>query len=246
MHRARDAGWLQRARNRLLAAISKRIDAQLASLTCVVFDAANPPKNRPRDLRQFGMLVRYAVGYREADDLLEEIIGAHATPRRLTVISSDHRVQRAAQRRRAAFFDSDVWYDALTESGPSLAIPWPPGDSVDGASRSPSTSGQQTRPDNSDADSLLDQSDAEIRRWMEIFGQESPRAAPSRWERIAAANAWAQAAADAAAKNPAKDDGENSLQQLRALIAADDSLGEISDIDSLRDNPFPDGYFDDL
>ncbi|MEL7338585.1 MAG: NYN domain-containing protein, partial [Planctomycetota bacterium] len=81
MHRARDAGWLQRARNRLLAAISKRIDAQLASLTCVVFDAANPPKNRPRDLRQFGMLVRYAVGYREADDLLEEIIGAHATPR---------------------------------------------------------------------------------------------------------------------------------------------------------------------
>ena len=42
--------------------------------------------------------------------MLEELIETHAAPRSLVVVSSDHRVQRAARRRGAAFRDSDQWY----------------------------------------------------------------------------------------------------------------------------------------
>jgi hypothetical protein len=38
------------------------------------------------------------------------LIAAHHVPRSLTVVSSDHRVQRAARRRRSPFVDSDVWF----------------------------------------------------------------------------------------------------------------------------------------
>jgi hypothetical protein len=42
---------------------------------------------------------------------MEEMIAADHAPRKLTVVSSDHRVQRAAKRRRAIAVDSDVWYE---------------------------------------------------------------------------------------------------------------------------------------
>jgi hypothetical protein len=57
-----------------------------------------------------GLTVRFAAQYKDADSLLEELIQADTSPRRLTVVSSDHRVQRAARRRRARAVDSDVWY----------------------------------------------------------------------------------------------------------------------------------------
>jgi hypothetical protein len=56
------------------------------------------------------MTVRYASDYEDADELIEELIAAHPTPRSLTLVSSDHRLQRAARRRRAPFVDSDVWF----------------------------------------------------------------------------------------------------------------------------------------
>ena len=40
----------------------------------------------------------------------EELIRQDHHPRQLTVVSSDHRVQRAANRRKATAIDSDVWY----------------------------------------------------------------------------------------------------------------------------------------
>ena len=45
--------------------------------------------------------------------MLEDLIQAHTSPRRLTVVSSDHRVQRAARRRRARAVDSEVWYQEV-------------------------------------------------------------------------------------------------------------------------------------
>ena len=45
-----------------------------------------------------------------ADELIEELIEADTSPRRLTVVSSDHRLHRAARRRRARAIDSDVWF----------------------------------------------------------------------------------------------------------------------------------------
>jgi len=59
------------------------------------------------------MTIRYATDYPDADTLIEELIQQHDAPRRLLVVSSDHRIQRAARRRRAGFIDSDLWYSKL-------------------------------------------------------------------------------------------------------------------------------------
>jgi predicted RNA-binding protein with PIN domain len=45
-----------------------------------------------------------------ADDLLEELIAKNAEPKRLLVVSSDHRVQRAARQAGAEYIDSEVYW----------------------------------------------------------------------------------------------------------------------------------------
>jgi predicted RNA-binding protein with PIN domain len=75
-----------------------------------VFDAAEAPPGLPRVVMHNGMTVRYASDYDDADALIEELIAANNVPRSLLVVSSDHRLQRAARRRRAPFVDSDVWF----------------------------------------------------------------------------------------------------------------------------------------
>ena len=60
-----------------------------------------------------GLTVRYSSQYDEADTQIEELIRADSSPRNLTVVSSDHRIQRAAKRRRARAVDSDVWYNEV-------------------------------------------------------------------------------------------------------------------------------------
>ncbi|MCD0458501.1 NYN domain-containing protein [Roseiconus lacunae] len=113
--------WLEKLRQRLLRDLTQRIDDQTRQRTCVVFDAANPPKDRPSSFVHEGIEVRFAVDYLTADDLLEELIRDHHTPKKLMVVSSDHRVQIAASRRDAAFRDSQPWMDALTDGRVVLA-----------------------------------------------------------------------------------------------------------------------------
>ena len=61
-------------------------------------------------MEHHGLKVRFASRYPDADSLIEELILADSAPRRLMVVSSDHRLQKAARRRRARAVDSDVWY----------------------------------------------------------------------------------------------------------------------------------------
>jgi hypothetical protein len=82
-------------------------------LTTIVFDAAGAPPGLPRTVIHDAMTVHYARDYADADAMLEELIDANHTPRSLVVVSSDHRVQRAARRRRAKAVDSDRWYSEL-------------------------------------------------------------------------------------------------------------------------------------
>ncbi|MCS7468832.1 NYN domain-containing protein [Stieleria sp. ICT_E10.1] len=117
-----DPRWLQRDRNVLLRELTNQLSEPVRRKTCVVFDAANPPRDRPSEFVHHGMSVRFAVDYLSADDLLEEIIRAHHTPKRLMVVSSDHRIQIAARRRGAAHFDSEPWMDDLTDGKIHLAI----------------------------------------------------------------------------------------------------------------------------
>jgi predicted RNA-binding protein with PIN domain len=101
---------LQGSREALLRFLAAAIEPKELRDTTVVFDAAEAPPGLPRTVTHEGMTIRYASDYDEADALIEELIAANNVPRSLTVVSSDHRLQRAARRRRAPFVDSDVWF----------------------------------------------------------------------------------------------------------------------------------------
>lgn len=104
---------VDRARQGLLDFLAEALTAEEVSRTMVVFDAHRPRWQGAVEERYRGLIVRFAVQYPDADTLLEQLIAQHTSPKQLTVVSSDHRVQRAARRRRAKFIDSEVWYAAL-------------------------------------------------------------------------------------------------------------------------------------
>lgn len=106
----RGPGGLQRARLALLNFLVESLDPVDVPHTTVVFDAREAPPGLPRVTDHRGLTVRFAARDEDADALIEELIRADSAPRRLTVVSSDHRIQRAAHRRRARAVDSDVWY----------------------------------------------------------------------------------------------------------------------------------------
>jgi predicted RNA-binding protein with PIN domain len=103
-------GGLERSRSALARFVGESLEPAERSRAIVVFDAAGAPPGLPSSITLHGVAIRFAKGYHDADELLEELIAADNAPRRLTVVSSDHRIQRAARKRRATAVDSDVWY----------------------------------------------------------------------------------------------------------------------------------------
>ena len=111
--RARAGRSLEHSRLALLAILSSSLDVEDRKRTTVVFDASNAPPGLPRRTHYQGITVRFAAAYADADTLIEELIRKNTSPKRLTVVSSDHRIQRAARRRKAEAVDSDVWLGRL-------------------------------------------------------------------------------------------------------------------------------------
>ncbi len=103
-------GSLERSRSALLNFLAESLAERTLARTTVVFDARDPPPGLPRVTQYRGITVRFAPRGSDADAEIEQLISEHHAPRRLTVVSSDHRLQRAARRRRAKPVDSDVWY----------------------------------------------------------------------------------------------------------------------------------------
>lgn len=167
--------WLHRERMRLIDRLAKRLDRQLAEQTCVVFDSASSrSRGRAADRSQpdatsriGGIDVRFAVNHDEADDLIEELIELHSSPKRLTVVSSDRRLQTAARRSGATAFDSQPWFDALLDGKLGLAIPWPP-DRPD----APGTVGDHGPAGVEEKSAAVDQTT--VLQWMQAFGVADP------------------------------------------------------------------------
>ncbi|HYW78042.1 MAG TPA: NYN domain-containing protein [Thermoguttaceae bacterium] len=103
-------GTLARARLALLNFLAESLEPKDIAHTTVVFDAHNPPPGLPRSVNHRGITALFSVGYEDADSQIEELIGKDSAPRQLTVVSSDHRLQRAARRRKAKAVGSDLWY----------------------------------------------------------------------------------------------------------------------------------------
>jgi predicted RNA-binding protein with PIN domain len=70
----------------------------------------------PEAARLRGRIVTHYAGRgSEADDRIGRMIDASSSPRRLTVVSSDHRVRRMAQRRRCAWLSAESFLSQLVD-----------------------------------------------------------------------------------------------------------------------------------
>jgi predicted RNA-binding protein with PIN domain len=133
---------LERSRTALLDFVAAALTPAERKRATIVFDAAAAPPGLPRDMMHNGMHVHFAPRKGSADDVLEEMIEAEADPRNLTVVSSDHRIQRAARRRRAKYVDSLEWLANIRQAqssdatrranesdhpAPLMENPFPPG-----------------------------------------------------------------------------------------------------------------------
>ena len=116
-------GVFEQQRDRFLHWLLQQLPAAIRPFTIVVFDGRETT-NREVTITSFrGVQLRFSPEGVEADDLIESLIEAHSAPKNLTVISSDHRLHRAAQRRKALCIDSEqfivrmaaLWSDS--ESG---------------------------------------------------------------------------------------------------------------------------------
>ncbi|MBN1395126.1 MAG: NYN domain-containing protein [Pirellulales bacterium] len=116
MGRGIGPGGLERSRLALLNFLAASIEPDQLTRTTIVFDAADAPRGLPRAVRHRGITVRFAAQHDSADALIEELIRAESAPRRLTVVSGDNRIRRAARTRRAKSVSSDDWYAELVRA----------------------------------------------------------------------------------------------------------------------------------
>ncbi|MBL9162620.1 MAG: NYN domain-containing protein [Planctomycetaceae bacterium] len=213
-------GGLRGSREGLLRFLASAIEPRDRLQTTIVFDAAEAPPNLPRTIVFEEMTIHFSSEYDNADELIEELIEAHSVPKSLLVVSSDHRIQRAARRRKAPFVDSDVWFaDALRRRA---------------ASRRPAPI--VARPTgNLSAD--------EIDYWLSEFGDigeieipPPPKRPPSKPKPSAAAKP-SPTVSDANDSQPAKK--KAAPKRKRAPKQPPHQGGDLS-------NPFPPGYGEDL
>src|SRR3954465_12277703 len=101
---------LHRSRVALLNFLAASIDQRERKVTTIVFDAAGAPPGLPRTTHHAGITVHFAQRHSDADEMIEELLEQCRAPRSLLVVSSDHRVQRAARHVGASFLDSEEWY----------------------------------------------------------------------------------------------------------------------------------------
>lgn len=157
-------GQFEKSRNRFLRYLASHLAESERRRTTIVFDAQSATPGGSRGAHFEEMEIVFASG-RDADDLIEEIIAAHSAPRQILLVSSDHRLQKAARRRRAKSVDSEELIAEFDRHGPvagEAARPTPAAD--------PKFSGQ-TPP-------------AEIEMWLQEFG-DVPQAKRRRGDRPA-------------------------------------------------------------
>jgi predicted RNA-binding protein with PIN domain len=103
----------RRRRRRFLNELAADLGVERARETTVVFDANSPPPDFALETSFKGLNLIFALGDENADARIEKLIAAHFSPRSLTVVSSDHRIRRAARRRKARALTADQFLDQL-------------------------------------------------------------------------------------------------------------------------------------
>lgn len=143
---------LEKSRRSLLRFVASVVPKSKRSATTVVFDGKEAPPGLSRVGEFAGIQVMFSEPGTEADDLIEELILADSAPRRLLVVSSDHRIQRAAARRQAKSIDSEVWYHQQRPSPDAI-------------------NAELTRETDADAAGPSRLTEAEVADWLSEFGE---------------------------------------------------------------------------
>ena len=220
----------QRARNALLNFLAAALDETERTSTTIVFDGRDAPPGLPKHLSHAGMTVRYAPRHLEADDVIEELIAADHSPRRLVVVSSDHRLQRAAQRRKAQAVDSHIWYGELV--------------------RRRATGGGEPQAPARPAGPLTE---GEVARWLAEFGDISVDAV--RQELREAEAAAAKTPSEAKGESGKEKDAGDAKDQAKPAGTGDPGAkkrakrrrrGKPGSGKDRVENPFPPGYAEDI
>ena len=126
MGRKFDPAGFRKVRLRFLNDLAATLDPVDAHFTTVVFDAVDAPDHVPSSTRHKGITVLFAVDHDSADERIEDLIAHHASPKGLTVVSSDHRIQRAATRRKAKVLSADDFLTRMDELKGRKKTPIPP------------------------------------------------------------------------------------------------------------------------
>ena len=145
-------GDLQRQRHQLLVRLSKSLSTEECQRCTVVFDAIDAPAGLDREFQHEGIAVLFAEPGHEADELIEQLVAGHSAARNLIVVSSDHRLQRAARMRRAASLDSEAFLVRLSRRGNTT-------ETADPSSESDPNTTKPSSP-----------SDPEVTYWLRQFG----------------------------------------------------------------------------
>src|SRR5262245_40292108 len=106
-------GDLLRCRTRLLRLLHCKLSAAEIKGTTVVFDARDPPPDRPAQVVVSGIRVLFASAGGDADALIQEWLFRHPAPRRVALVSSDRALQRAARSAGSNFLGSHEFLDDL-------------------------------------------------------------------------------------------------------------------------------------
>lgn len=104
---------LERCRQRLLTQLQSRLSAAAAAACTIVFDALEAPDQTDREYQHGQLQVVFAPAGSDADSEIERRLQAHSAPRQVLIVSSDHRLHRAARRRRARCVDSEEFWAGL-------------------------------------------------------------------------------------------------------------------------------------
>lgn len=108
-----EPGGFQGERTQFLRHVSDNLTARERERTTVVFDASTSSRRGNSTSRVAGLTVIYSAKDRDADDVIEELIADHSSPRQILLVSSDHRLQRAVKKRRGKFTDSEEFAELL-------------------------------------------------------------------------------------------------------------------------------------
>jgi len=107
-------GELEQRRRRLVQQVASRLDEEASSDAVVVFDAVPGSHDQPSPEELSAPLrICFSQAGRDADSEIELMLESHSSPRQVLVISSDHRLHKAARRRRAKCMDSEKFWELL-------------------------------------------------------------------------------------------------------------------------------------